>query len=411
MTTGWTGGQYSVYRVIFGLYLLIHFAMLLPWGVELFSDRGLLPDGNASPLLRLFPNVLALNDSAAMVLALLVVATIAALLFTIGLFDRIAAVVLWYILACLFGRNPLIANPSLPFIGWLLLAHACLPPAPYGSWSARGRVDPRGGWHMPRPIFAAAWLVMAAGYTYSGYTKLISPSWRDGSGMARVLANPLARPSFVRDLALATPEVLLKLATWGALALELLYLPLALSRRARPWIWTAMLLMHLGLMVLIDFADLSFGMVILHLFTFDPQWVRRVAPEATDVVFYDGTCGLCHRAVRFVVAEDASGTAFELAPLHGERFAATFDGSQQLPDSVVVQTGDGRTLVKSEAAIRILSRLGGMWRVIAIAFNIPPRRIADVLYDVVAKTRYNIFGRQKTACPILPPDLRSRFSA
>jgi hypothetical protein len=50
-----------------------------------------------------------------------------------------------------------------------------------------------------------------------------------------------------------------------------------------------MLLMHLGLMVLIDFADLSFMMVILHLFTFDPAWVPRRAPATTDEVFYDGT--------------------------------------------------------------------------------------------------------------------------
>ncbi|MGH7213559.1 MAG: hypothetical protein ACREIT_02165 [Tepidisphaeraceae bacterium] len=33
--------------------------------------------------------------------------------------------------------------------------------------------------------------------------------------------------------------------------------------------------MHLGLMVLIDFADLSLGMVMLHAFTFNPAWVKR----------------------------------------------------------------------------------------------------------------------------------------
>ncbi len=57
-------------------------------------------------------------------------------------------------------------------------------------------------------------------------------------------------------------------------AFELLFAPLALSRRLRPFLWAGMLAMHLGLMALIDFADLSFGMVILHLFTFDPGWIR-----------------------------------------------------------------------------------------------------------------------------------------
>jgi len=66
----WTGGQYSLYRVLFGTYLLIHFAQLLPWGAELFSNQGVLPDASASPILYLFPNVLALSDSPATVLRL-----------------------------------------------------------------------------------------------------------------------------------------------------------------------------------------------------------------------------------------------------------------------------------------------------------------------------------------------------
>jgi hypothetical protein len=72
-----------------------------------------------------------------------------------------------------------ISNPSLPFVGWMLLAHAFLPEAPYGSWMARGRPDPGGKWEMPPAIFAVAWIVMALGYTFSGYTKLVSPSWVD----------------------------------------------------------------------------------------------------------------------------------------------------------------------------------------------------------------------------------------
>jgi predicted DCC family thiol-disulfide oxidoreductase YuxK len=403
MKNGWTGGQYSVYRAVFGVYLLIHFAALIPWSRELFVT--VLPR-DASALLHLFPNILAIVDVAT---SLLVLAAIAAILFAFGLFDRIAAVVMWYVLACLFGRNPLIANPSLPFVGWLLLAHALLPPAPYGSWPARKRTDPRGGWTMPPLLFEAAWIVMSLGYTFSGWTKLVSPSWVDGTAMARVLANPLARPSAVRDLVLTMPGM--QLATWGALALELLYAPLAFFRRARPWIWTAMLLMHLGLMVLIDFADLSFAMVILHFFTFDPAWIRGRDAEVTETVYYDGTCGLCHRAVRFILAEDRSGTAFALAPLGGDRYASEIGEMPDLPDSVIVRTASGEVLVKSAAIIRIAQRLGGLWRVLGTLFALVPRAIRDAGYDFVARIRYRIFGREKNACPLLPPDLRARFSA
>lgn len=400
----WTGGQYSIYRAIFGVYLLVHFAMLIPYAREIFST--ILPR-DASPIVRLFPNILAMAD---IPLPLVILAAIAAIFFAIGLFDRIAALVMWYVLACLFGRNPLIANPSLPFVGWLLLAHLFVPPAPYGSFAARGRVDPRGSWQMPRAIWLAAWAVMSLGYTYSGWTKLISPSWVDGTAMARVLANPLARPSFIRDIVLSMPDALLRFATWGALALELLYAPVALFRKARPWIWMAMLAMHLGLMVLIDFADLSFGMVILHLFTFDPAWVRARAAETKDIVFYDGTCGLCHRGMRWIVAEDASGTAFDFAPIGMDRWNEELPNASELPDSVIVKTANGEVLVRSAAVLHILHRLGGLWRIGGYLFGAIPRAIRDPLYDGLASIRYRIFGRTKEACPLMPPDLRGRFT-
>jgi len=251
-------------------------------------------------------------------------------LFAAGWHDRIAAVLLWYVWACLHGRMPLITNPSLPFVGWMLLAHACLPPAPYGSWAARGRADPGGGWRMTPAIFAAAWVLMALGYSCGGYTKLISPSWLDGTALARVLDSPLTRPGLPRQMLLALPGWMLHLVSWSALGLELGFAPLALFRRARPWAWAAMLLMHLSLIVLIDFADLSLGMVLLHLFTFDPAWVRpRKAP--TEMIFSDSNSGLCRWAVRFVLAEDQAGDTFRFAPLGGAAFHAAVSESGAQP--------------------------------------------------------------------------------
>jgi hypothetical protein len=276
MNNGWTGGQYSVFRALFGAYLCVHFLRLLPWSAEVFSNQGVLPAASASPVLYLFPNVLALCDTPAFVTGLLAAGAVLSVLFAVGCFDRAAALALWYVWACLFGRNPLISNPSIPFVGWMLLAHVFVPPAPYGSWAARGRPDRGAGWHMPPSIFLAAWVVMSLGYTYSGYTKLISPSWVDGTALARVLDNPLARPGPVREALRTLPDSVLHLATWGALALELSFAPLALFRRTRPVAWGAMLLMHLGLIVLIDFAELSLGMVLLHLFTCDPAWFQSL---------------------------------------------------------------------------------------------------------------------------------------
>jgi hypothetical protein len=278
MKNGWTGGQYSVYRALFGVYLAIHYFGLVPWGQELFSNKGLLPVPSLSPLAHLFPNVLAIWDSPLFVQALLVGATCLSFLFAIGLWDRAAAGLLWYLGACFLGRNPLIANPALPYIGWLLLAHTFLPEAPCGSLMARIRGKSNDDWQMAPSIYLVAWIVMALGYTYSGAMKMTSPSWCDGSALERILSNPLARPGYLRLCLLALPPVLLKCATWGSLGLEISFAPLALLRRARPWIWSAMLGLHLGLLLLISFPDLTAGMVLLHLFTFNPGWLRCGRP-------------------------------------------------------------------------------------------------------------------------------------
>jgi|HubBroStandDraft_6_1064221.scaffolds.fasta_scaffold36373_1 hypothetical protein len=278
MKNGWTGGQYSVYRALFGVYLAIHYFGLVPWGQELFSNKGLLPVPSLSPLAHLFPNVLAIWDSPLFVQALLVGATCLSFLFAIGLWDRAAAGLLWYLGACFLGRNPLIANPALPYIGWLLLAHTFLPEAPCGSLMARIRGKSNDDWQMAPSIYLVAWIVMALGYTYSGAMKMTSPSWCDGSALERILSNPLARPGYLRLCLLALPPVLLKCATWGSLGLEISFAPLALLRRARPWIWSAMLGLHLGLLLLISFPDLTAGMVLLHLFTFNPAWLRCGRP-------------------------------------------------------------------------------------------------------------------------------------
>jgi predicted DCC family thiol-disulfide oxidoreductase YuxK len=408
---GWTGGQYSLFRAIFGSYLFVHFAGLVPWGPELFSNRGVLPDGSASPLLHLFPNILALADSPIVVQGLLLLAAGLSLLFATGWRDRTAALLLWCLWTSFFGWNPLIANPSLPYVGWLLLAHAALPAAPYGSWAARGRADPRGSWKMLPPIFLVAWILMAAGYTYSGFVKLGSPSWVDGSALARVLENPLARPGTARDLLLALPAGLLRLATWGALALEISFAPLALFRRLRPWVWTAMMAMHLGLFLVIRFADLTAGMVMLHLFTFDPGWIAPARAHDTEWLYYDGHCGLCHRAVRFVLAEDLAGDAFRFAPLQGEQFQASVSAAEReaLPDSLVVRSGAGALLTRSAAVIHILRRVGGFWRLLAGMVALIPAPLRDAAYDGVARIRYRLFARPADVCPILPAELRARF--
>lgn len=411
MKNGWTGGQYSVFRLTLGLYLFIHFLQLVPWGAEMFSNQGMLPEASVSPLIQLFPNVLAVLDSIWFVKGLLLLGVALGVLFAVGLYDRIAAVLLWYILACFLGRNPLILNPGIPFIGWMLLAHSFLQPAPYGSVAATGRTDPGNGWHMKQSIFAGAWILLSVAYSYSGIMKWNSPSWIDGTAIQHVLMNPLTRAGFVRQFLLQLPDGILRGATWFVLGLELLFAPLALIRILRKWLWVVMLLMHASILFLLDFTDLSLGMIFFHFFTFNPAWVKGVPVSVPDVIFYDGNCGLCHRFVRFVLAEDTSGNLYRFAPLDSEAFQKSVPESQRtnLPDSVVLLSAKGEALIRSAAILHVLKRLGGLWRVIASVARILPTRLLDALYNLVARVRLQLFKKPDEACPIVPADLRGRF--
>lgn len=169
-----SGGQYSLYRVFLGSYLLAHFAHLVPWAGEVFGRGGLVVEPGLSPLMTALPGALHALDAPALLPALLALGACGGLLIAVGFLDRSAAIACALLLAWLHARNPLIANPSLPLLGWLLLAHACTPPRPHGSLAAlRGGVDV--DWRLPSAIYASAFIVLAVSYSYSGYTKLLSP--------------------------------------------------------------------------------------------------------------------------------------------------------------------------------------------------------------------------------------------
>ncbi len=130
-----------------------------------------------------------------------------------------------------------------------------------------------------------------------------------------------------------------------------------------------------------------------------------------ELLFYDGHCGLCHRAVKFVLKHDRSGAAFRFAPLQGDTFQSAVPPEKRatLPDSVVVLTTDGALLTRSDAFLHILKRLGGGWKFLGAVIRIIPRPLRDAAYNLIARIRYRVFGKQDDLCPIVPPDLRKRF--
>jgi predicted DCC family thiol-disulfide oxidoreductase YuxK len=130
-----------------------------------------------------------------------------------------------------------------------------------------------------------------------------------------------------------------------------------------------------------------------------------------DHVFYDGECGFCQSSVRFLASHDTTGS-FRFAPLFGPTFdrLVPTDARPGLPDSLVVRTDDGRLLLRSDAALHTLRRLGGGWRLLAAVLGLLPRRLRDAAYDAFARRRRRWFpSPPPDACPIPSPELRARL--
>jgi predicted DCC family thiol-disulfide oxidoreductase YuxK len=130
-----------------------------------------------------------------------------------------------------------------------------------------------------------------------------------------------------------------------------------------------------------------------------------------DRVYFDGSCGLCHGVVRFVLRRDRKGGRFRFAPLGGSTFEQRVSAPlrQDLPDSFVVETGDGRILARSTGVLFVLRRLGGVWGILARIADLIPDRVLDLGYDGVARLRGRLFRRPQRICPTADAGLRGRF--
>ncbi len=140
-------------------------------------------------------------------------------------------------------------------------------------------------------------------------------------------------------------------------------------------------------------------------------------PPGVPVLLFDGTCGLCHGFVRFLLERDKRKT-LRLATLEGPIGVEVLARHPELKgvDSVVwvvggpVGSGAGgqeTATAKSDAALSALAYLGFPWGLLWLT-RIVPRFIRDRVYDFVARNRYQWFGRYDS-CPIPTPEDRARY--
>lgn len=123
------------------------------------------------------------------------------------------------------------------------------------------------------------------------------------------------------------------------------------------------------------------------------------------IIFYDGECPLCNRAIRFILKEDKKGEFF-FAPLNGKTAEQELSGLRLKNPNLdtLVLLEDGKIYLEGKGALRILWHLGGKWLVLGWLSFLPPF-LLDALYRLIARNRYRLFSGKVT----IDPQFQDRF--
>jgi predicted DCC family thiol-disulfide oxidoreductase YuxK len=107
-----------------------------------------------------------------------------------------------------------------------------------------------------------------------------------------------------------------------------------------------------------------------------------------SVVLYDDSCNLCNFSKDFFIKRDKTGL-IKFKPL-SEADTSSMPEKIRMVDSILLMQ-EGQYHIKSTAVLKLL-RFLPRWKILYFLI-IVPKPIRDVFYDLIAKIRYRIWGR------------------
>ncbi len=126
-----------------------------------------------------------------------------------------------------------------------------------------------------------------------------------------------------------------------------------------------------------------------------------------SIILFDGVCGLCHWAVRFIIKHDPKNR-FVFASLQSDEAKAILLKKQVKNNlNTIIFIEKGTIYTKSTAVLKIAKHLNNGLS-LPYFFIIIPRFIRDFFYEMVAKNRYLWFGK-KEQCSLPLKELQERF--
>lgn len=133
---------------------------------------------------------------------------------------------------------------------------------------------------------------------------------------------------------------------------------------------------------------------------FDPQ------PKQSRIVYFDGVCSVCNGFVDFLISRDRNHS-LQYATLQGETAKNNLDEELYKNMNSIIFQSDEKVYTRSNAALMALSSLGGFWK-FAVWLRLIPQIIRDCVYRVIAKNRYNWFGK-RDKCRVLTESEKERI--
>jgi len=120
-------------------------------------------------------------------------------------------------------------------------------------------------------------------------------------------------------------------------------------------------------------------------------------PEPLErIIVFDGMCHLCSGWVRFVHRRriDPPFRAIAMQSAEGKALLSEYGIDPDDPSTFLVLDA-GRRFTESDAAIHVVAAVGGVWR-LSLAARLVPKPWRDALYRLLARNRYQWFGRRAT---------------
>ena len=120
-----------------------------------------------------------------------------------------------------------------------------------------------------------------------------------------------------------------------------------------------------------------------------------------NIIYYDGECGLCHAAVKFILRIDTKNK-FHFSPI------SKLIQNEIKIDSVILKIND-KVYYEGQAIVTIMENIENNWSYVASILRIIPIDRLNQLYRWISKNRKKVFSKKQYACPNIPTHLKNRF--